>query len=243
MSADRGGAPFSLRRDAWLTEKFGRPVWQVRQGAEGEPWSVLTTSSPLFAYAKVETTDVTGAWHLAEAGFHVVDAALTFEAPAAVHGSDDGVRPAAPPDCEAVGRIAGSAFRYSRFHADPVIPRGLANAIKAEWATNFFTGARGDGMLVAERNGEVVGFTQLLWQRDDCLVIDLIGVDAAHQGKGIGRAMIAAVWRHGTGNGRRPSRLRVGTQVANTPSVRLYESMGFRLIGSQYILHLHRGRV
>ena len=31
----------------------------------------------------------------------------------------------------------------------------------------------------------------------------------------------------------------VGTQVANVPSVQLYESLGFRLKSSQYVLHMH----
>ena len=40
---------------------------------------------------------------------------------------------------------------------------------------------------------------------------------------------------------RRPRGLRVGTQAANTPSVRLYESLGFRLSQAQFVLH-HHGR-
>ena len=35
--------------------------------------------------------------------------------------------------------------------------------------------------------------------------------------------------------------LRVGTQAANVPSVRLYEPLGFSLASAAYVLHLHRG--
>jgi RimJ/RimL family protein N-acetyltransferase len=34
--------------------------------------------------------------------------------------------------------------------------------------------------------------------------------------------------------------MRVGTQIANIPSIRLYEAMGFRLVGAQHILHCHQ---
>jgi hypothetical protein len=47
--------------------------------------------------------------------------------------------------------------------------------------------------------------------------------------------MTAAFVEHYRGRGA----LLVGTQVANIPSVRLYERMGFSLSSSQYVLHLH----
>lgn len=233
---------YSLHHDAWLTRKFGRAVWQLRTGEDGEPLSSLESAAPAFAYAKVDTGDVATLWSLTDAGFRVVDAAVTLETSTPADARGSGLRFARPDDADAVRRIAGSSFRFSRFHVDPFIPPGLAHSIKAEWAANFFTGTRGDGMAVAERNGQVVGFTQLIWHSNECLVIDLIALEPACQGLGIGRAMIGYASEHGTGDERRPQRLRVGTQVANTPSIRLYESLGFRLIGSQYILHCHRGR-
>ena len=243
MRTDTGAVKtYSLHHDAWLTRKFGRAVWQARDGEDGEPLSLLESPAPAFAYAKVDTGNVAAVWSLTDAGFRVVDAAVTLESSTRVDTRGSGVRFARPDDADAVRRIAGSSFRFSRFHVDPFIPFDLAHAIKAEWATNFFTGARGDGMVVAERDGQVVGFTQLIWHSSERLVIDLIALEPACQGLGIGRSMIGYAWEHGTGDERRPERLRVGTQVANTPSIRLYESLGFRLIGSQYILHCHRGR-
>jgi hypothetical protein len=38
---------------------------------------------------------------------------------------------------------------------------------------------------------------------------------------------------------RRPEGFRVGTQAANAPSVRLYESLGFRFRDAQFVLHHH----
>jgi ribosomal protein S18 acetylase RimI-like enzyme len=168
-----------------------------------------------------------------------VDVAVTFEGPAPEESSGAGVRFARLSDRDPVAAIARSSFRFSRFHLDPLMPPAVANAIKAEWAANFFTGRRGDGMVVAEVDGIVVGFLQLLWSGIGVLVIDLIGVAASHQRRGIARNMIYYAARHGTGDARKPNRVRVGTQVANTQSVRLYESLGLRLVGAQYVLHYH----
>jgi hypothetical protein len=35
--------------------------------------------------------------------------------------------------------------------------------------------------------------------------------------------------------------MRVGTQIANIPSLRLYERLGFTMAESAYVLHAHRG--
>ena len=77
----------------------------------------------------------------------------------------------------------------SRFHLDPRIPRETAHRIKARWAENYFTGERGDAMVVARRGSETAGFLQLL-RGDAVLVIDLIAVDARHQRRNLASAMI-----------------------------------------------------
>jgi ribosomal protein S18 acetylase RimI-like enzyme len=172
----------------------------------------------------------------------VVDTALTFDAEGvSAPGDDSRIRFARPDDEKEVRALAGSAFQYSRFHLDPAIPAALAHRIKSEWAGNWFRGARGDGMIVAEDAGRVAGFLQLLW-RGERLVIDLVAVDPASRARGLARAMIGCAAKRGTGDARRPAAITVGTQAANIPSVRLYESLGFRLRGSQYVLHHHGGK-
>ncbi len=203
---------------------------------------MLHTDGPVFAYAKLKAGDIAEVSQLADAGFRVVDTALTFDRPISGQQSSPrspGIRLSRPEDREAVAGIAGRAFRFSRFHLDPRFPKHLADGIKSSWAGNYFEGKRGDGMVVAERDGGVVGFLQLLWAETGCLVVDLIGLDSAWQGQGIGRDMILYAVLHGTGDGRVPTTMKVGTQAANTPSVRLYESLGFRLTSAQYVMHFH----
>ena len=89
-------------------------------------------------------------------------------------------------------------------------------------------------MLVAEIGDELMGFLQLIHAPDGTLVIDLIAVSEPARSRGLGSAMIREAERIA-----RSSRMRVGTQVANTASLRFYESIGFRTVASSYALHLH----
>jgi len=231
---------YCLEPDRWLSGVLSRPAWRVVEGASGTPLEAIRAGKPQFATAKVPASDPALVGELEQLGFHVVDAALTFAAedlpPAA---ASPAVRFAAPGDRGPVEAVAGSAFRYSRFHLDPRFPRELADRIKAQWAGNWFLGQRGDGMIVAEDGGRVAGFLQLLRGRDGPLVIDLIAVEERSRGRGLARAMIAHAAAHGTGDGRRTAGMIVGTQAANVPSVRLYESLGFRLRDAQFVLHHH----
>ena len=90
-------------------------------------------------------------------------------------------------------------------------------------------------MVVARCDNVPAGFLQLLRSAADDMVIDLIAVDAAYRGRGLARAMIgfASAKCNCAGS------VVVGTQVANIPSVRLYETLGFRLTAAQYVFHHH----
>lgn len=141
------------------------------------------------------------------------------------------VRPAEPDDALSVKALAAEAFVFDRFHRDPQIGHGPASRLKAEWAGNFFSGRRGDRMVVAEDQEGVCGFLQLI-DADHDTVIDLIAVNGRCRGKGVARSMIALAAKNA-------SAMRVGTQIANLPSLALYETLGFRMTAASYVLHLH----
>ena len=68
-------------------------------------------------------------------------------------------------------------------------------------------------------------------------MIDLIAVDEKFRNQGVAEAMIHHLFQTAKNS---VQTILVGTQVANIPSVRLYEKLGFRLIASQYVLHMHK---
>jgi GNAT superfamily N-acetyltransferase len=229
--------------DPWLSGLLQRRAFRLANDLPSNAeLNARLSEAPLFVTAKPNATDVATIGRLEDVGFRVVDTALTFDTAALrtdvrINGSE--IRFALPGDRAGVAALAGRAFRLSRFHLDPLLPNRIADRIKASWASNFFDGGRGDGMVVAEEAGGIVGFLQLLRADNGVLVIDLISVAPEMVRRGIASAMIDFAWRNGTGNGAPRSPLRVGTQAANIASCRLYESLGFRLCRAAVVLHHH----
>ena len=197
-------------------------------------------SQPSFAYARVPSRDVITAQGLEAQGFRLVDTNVTLEMDASqlLTAASVSARLARPADAQAVEHIARTSFEVSRFHLDPLLPLGVANEIKGQWAANFFRGQRGDFMVVAEAEDQVVGFLQLLAAPESVLVIDLVAVAPQFRGQGLGAAMI----RYAARNCASPAHVRVGTQIANVASLSLYQRLGFRITAAAYVFHLH-GRI
>jgi GNAT superfamily N-acetyltransferase len=221
-----------LTPDAWLSDRIGKPAWRLA-GA-----GAVLPEGPAFIDARVDAGDIAGLLALQAAGFAVIDVNVQLVRNAgSLPPPPPGTRFAEREDEEGVRAIAAEAFVYDRFHRDPQICHAAASRIKADWAGNFFAGGRGEWMVVAGLPSKPEGFLQLLRGPGDDLVIDLIATSASVRGKGLARGMIAFAARECLG---RPGRLRVGTQIANVPSLALYELLGFRVASASYVLHLHR---
>jgi ribosomal protein S18 acetylase RimI-like enzyme len=241
---------------------MSRPVFRVEgSGTTTDLASHVRAARGAFYFAKVPTDNVDDVANLTRLGFALVDTNVTFEytdddtqyvvdaiamprtatrdmrkpgagdgAPKADHLNIGEVKPA---EADAVLDIAGSAFRYSRFHLDPRIDNALAHKIKREWIRNYVLGKRGAGLLVARENGKPIGFLAHLVARGTA-VIDLIAVASDAHGRGAGSALTAAFAGLYAGMPRI-----AGTQIANVPSIRLYSKLGFTFSRSQYVLHHH----
>jgi ribosomal protein S18 acetylase RimI-like enzyme len=233
-----------LSADPWLAAAFGRPAFRLAPpAAAGRALAAAelraATREPAFIYAKVDVGDIATAQWLEDQGFRLTDSNLLLEKTdfAAPGATPAGVRPGRPDDRAQVVALAGSSFRYSRFHADPHIPSVLADRIKAQWVDSHYRGQRGDLMLVAEAAGVIVGFLLALGTRAGDPIIDLIAVAPAARGQGVARRL--SLLLETTCPGR--ARARVGTQLANTPALALYQSLGYRVRACQHVFHLHGG--
>ncbi len=219
-----------VQKDIWLSDIFALPVFNVKS----DSGHIFDLPSHCFAYSKIGVDDIISMKNLSTKGFYVVDTNVTFIANRAKNitfPSDIKIRKAKPKDESAVREIATNSFTKTRFHADPSIDNKIANKIKEEWAGNYFSGARGDEMIIAELNGKVIGFNQILI-KDGIATIDLIAVDKNYQGLGAGKKMIAELQKS-------YSVMRVGTQLANNDSIAFYEKMGFSFERASYVLHYH----
>jgi GNAT superfamily N-acetyltransferase len=239
-----------LVEDRWLSAVCGMACFRARDDLALLPASgisrALGRTGPVakaFVTAKLPTSEVAATTRLTRGGFAIVDTGITLEwrgtAAPGDHGSGIDIRQAGPHQADAVGALAASCFKYSRFHLDPQFPDRLANEIKREWSANSCRGLRGSGVYAAAVDGHIAGFLTVATsgqQAAQTAVIDLIGVAPGHQGKGVGRALVSAFlvdWAP------RSAAVKVGTQAANTASLRFYESLGFRFHQSNYVLHAH----
>jgi GNAT superfamily N-acetyltransferase len=226
-------------RDAFLERCLGYPVIRLRNAAALEAGLAQVSGKRAWMLdVKVGVRRVAEVAALTERGFRVIDTnvQLTRRPGASVPGAAS-CRFAIATDEAAVRGVAAGSFSQTRFHLDPRIPKASADRIKEEWAGNFFSGSRGEWMVVAEDGGVVAGFAQILRDASGSLVIDLIGVQPSSRGKGLGRSMIAFASQACLG---RAAPMIVGTQIGNTGSQRLYENLGFRVTDASYVLHLHR---
>ena len=234
-----------ITEDRWLAGVFGRPVFRLEASVDVEHVRAhASRQEAAFYYARVDAGDAHRVHELGRAGLAVVDVNVTLDrAPGAgPKGPDEiDVHDVRDDEHAAVLDIAGRAFQLSRFHLDPLIPHSLAAAVKREWIANYLRGGRGERLLVATVNGDAVGFLAVLAteiEGKQARVIDLVAVAPEAQGLGAGTALVSAFARVASPGS---DRLRVGTQVANATSLRLYGRMGFQIVHSAYVLHLHVG--
>lgn len=189
----------------------------------------------IFAYVKVEVSDIDCCRFLSSVGFYLVDTNFTLDKKrdsSKTLNGDCVVRSAKSEDRYVVREIAENNFIYTRFHLDPYVDNKYANQLKGLWAENYFNGKRGDAMFVAEVGGKVAGFLQLL-KRESNLVIDLIAVDSSFQKMGIAQDIMAVAEKEFDDC----EKIIVGTQLANIPSIRCYEKAGFSYCSSSYVFH------
>ena len=190
--------------------------------------------------ARVPADDLSSLHALESRGFLLLDVILTFSrtlSDVPTCPSDRGVRLCRPTDVPALRRIAESSFRYDRYHADPIIPAGVADRLHAEWIENSARGFA-DAVLVADGDScsnEPAGFLTLKLDRKagpllgvSIATIVLVATAAHARGAGIGRRLVQAAleWCRE----QQVDHLEVGTQVRNAPASRLYTTEGFRQV-------------
>jgi ribosomal protein S18 acetylase RimI-like enzyme len=144
------------------------------------------------------------------------------------------IRSAAPTDLEAIGRLGALLVRT---HHDFDPDRFFAATPQTEHAYSSFLGAQLDKpniiVLVAERGGEVVGYTYAGVEGNDYMslrgpagVLYDIVVDSAHRGQGVGRELLDATLEALKAKG--APRVVLSTAERNESAQRLFARAGFR---------------
>ena len=198
-------------------------------------------TEPLFIYTKVSTQAVEHIQFLESIGFFLIDTNVILKKKIDSQNNKNKKQVSQNIDIrfakDAVS-VARNSFIYSRFHLDPWFTNELANKIKAQWVSNYFDRKRGDQMVVASFDNNVVGFLQILKPDNDHFIIDLIGVDNNYQRKGIAKRMIDyAIEKNSSIN-----YVTVGTQIGNIPSLKLYQKMDYFIDHAKYVFHFHNDK-
>ena len=234
-----------LVQDQWLTGIFGYDVYnlEIFKPLVPKPLNLggviedVLQKRHVFVSAKIPLNEIGIVNTLEKRGFRLVNTEIFF-VKRAFHTQrryeNAQIRLASPEDINAVSEIAGNSLIYSRFHLDPEISEHLAKLIKVRWAANYFSGNRGDAMIIGEYEGRVCGFLQLLYQDESC-IIDLIAVSEAYRRKRVAADMISFAESYRVG----VKKTLVGTQLENLRSIAFYQSQGFLFANAKYNLHYH----
>jgi ribosomal protein S18 acetylase RimI-like enzyme len=228
-----------FNQDHWLSSILGKNVFQIDSRLISQLADSHLPKSPALLMAKVAITNFNEFQRLQEQNFYLVDTNVQLHKlrdKSIVQSNKINVRFSNHSDQESILKIAGNSFTYDRFHNDILITQESANKIKVEWAKNYFRNARGNWMIVAEDNGIISGFLQLIHDSDGALIIDLIAVDIYNRHKGIAQKMICFAMQNCE---TKTEVVRVGTQLGNLPSISLYQKMGFSIMSAQYVFHRH----
>lgn len=196
--------------------------------------------------ARVDGADISSLHALEESGFITIDGILTLalsldgvdlpEDPAGL-----ALRLATTDDAADVESLGRTAYTIDRFHSDPAIARDIADTVNATWARNSVLGVAADATVVARDEKGLLGFVTCKLQRDTAQhlgaligTIVLVATAERARGRGIGISMTMKALRWFKESGCKF--VDVGTQMANIPASRLYESAGFRMVGSSVSL-------
>ena len=129
-------------------------------------------------------------------------------------------------DLEALLPIAGESYTMSRFYSDQRFNRDKASRMYQTWLGKAFAADNADVVIVAERDGQAVGYVVCHMRKPpDEANLGLVGVADSARGMGCARGMLqfagSWLWQ------RDFERVNVVTQAKNIAAQRTYQRCGF----------------
>ncbi|MEP3113073.1 GNAT family N-acetyltransferase [Nisaea sp.] len=211
-------------KQAFDTSILGGPVYRLEITSESE-LSDIRALVPDDAILVSVRLPVAWSKPAEESGFREIETLVQLKRDFAEDDrqpSASNIRPSNPKDGDFCSVIAEAVFHSDRYHADPMVSEKVASRVKAAWAQNEVNG-RTDKTFIWEESGGIAGFNGCLLQ-NRIMTVDLIAVSQAHQGRGIGAALIKAAFSHYAGLA---DCALIATQDSNTGALALYRKLGF----------------
>ena len=230
----------------WDSKFFGINIARVKgdllradSSAQIDSWCKANGVKCLYFAARSD--DAETVLHAERIGYHLVDVRMTFEhrktpAPMRPELPDRfRIRRATPQDIPRLRQIAHSSHIDTRFFYDSHFPRQLCHSLYETWIQSSCDGFA-QWVLVGEQAESLGGYLSCHVTKDGKGSIGLMAVDASHQGKGLGSALVASALAWFAEQGVR--QVSVVTQGRNVAAQRLYVRGGF--IPSKLELYYHR---
>jgi dTDP-4-amino-4,6-dideoxy-D-galactose acyltransferase len=169
---------------------------------------------------------------LEDVGFRLVDEMIDFEVSIDTSSCsvDPHVRKAIISDITELKMIARESWQITRFFNDSFLSTEKAKLLYELWIENSLRGKMADAVFVWQEETNICGYITL--KKDGH--IPLVAVLPDHQGRGISRKMVKAVFNECKNLGIVKSYIE--TQVANISAIRSYQSCGFKPISSSLTL-------
>lgn len=188
--------------------------------------------------SRVDAAQARRAEALCAAGFRFIELQLRATLPrlreATLRAPRLTVRAPVAEDHTPLAEIAGTAFEFGRYHADPRFPRALADRRYRVWVEGALADQSEENRLfVVGPPGDPVGFLHVAIQKS-VADLRLAGVDTTNAGVA-GPELFLGALRALAADG--VERVTARLSAANTSAVNLYSSMSFRFHEPQLVLH------
>jgi dTDP-4-amino-4,6-dideoxy-D-galactose acyltransferase len=227
----------------WDSAFFGFPIAQVTapcldEDALDAAALACRARGIRCVYLLLDGDDARGSALAQAAGFVLSDVRLTFERTldgevAAPAGGAGPIAPALPHQRTALETVARSAFAHTRFLADPGFPAAQSRELYVAFLQR---GLDDTTKRLTLTDPDAGGFVVCRLDRDAGVgAIELIAVEAARRGSGLGAALLTAALAGFVAADLRVAT--VATQAANVASQRLYQRAGFRTGEAHVWLH------
>ncbi|MFN7209920.1 MAG: GNAT family N-acetyltransferase [Aggregatilineales bacterium] len=148
------------------------------------------------------------------------------------------IRAVRPNEETVVREIAAQSFQgyFGHYHADPRLDQAACDAAYVSWAERSCTDRSvADEVLVAELDGQLVGFLTLRRNTSEQTEIVLNGVAPAAQGQGVYRELVSRALQQGAAWAARE--VIVSTQIVNLAPQKVWVRLGFEPYRFYYTFH------
>lgn len=178
---------------------------------------------------------------LQEAGFRYVDTALTARYDLTniplTRAERLSLTPAAAHSAQALAAIAGRAFAFGRYHADPRVPKEAADRRYRDWVMRAFQKSDPQIVLRAAHDGATCGFSIVRVDNAGAGHITLIALDADFRGRQLGGELIQAslLYLRDKGCGEVFTKI----SAANLAILNMHAHLGASFIRPEATLHWH----